>query len=452
MAAATYGRDNAGQLSSTTPSGSWPGTAQTYTYTPQQQVSTDSSSSYAYDPADNPTSLATSTQAFDPAGQLCWTGSATGGAACNSPPSGATTYTFNTNGQRTATTPASGTASTFSYNQAGELTSATTPAGSGTYTYDGTGLRVSKNVAGTTTPFTWGNLNGQNLVLHDGTTDYIYGPGGLPVEFVWPTLVRYYVHDQLGSTVAYTNDTGAVSGTVTYNTYGQATAHTGTNTPPQYAGGYLDAETGLLYLQNRYYDPVTAQFLTIDPAIALTGQPYTYVDDNPLNLVDPDGQMPDEPFNPDAGGYGGDSGADILSSISQAEQLAEEGENAGGSQVRGSGDGGSSNSTAPNIGTTSCSRDTNESALNSLGSTVRTDINDAIQRAKSGKVRFPGHDGKVYNNSDGLLPRGGSYTEWTAAGSGSKRGADRVIIDGDPADPTAIYYWDHVYPPIRIGP
>jgi guanyl-specific ribonuclease Sa len=92
------------------------------------------------------------------------------------------------------------------------------------------------------------------------------------------------------------------------------------------------------------------------------------------------------------------------------------------------------------------------SALESLSPAVRTNVDDAIQRAASGKVRFPGHDGKVYNNSDGLLPRGGSYTEWTAAQAGAKRGADRVIIDGDPANPNAIYYWDHVNPPTRIGP
>jgi guanyl-specific ribonuclease Sa len=83
---------------------------------------------------------------------------------------------------------------------------------------------------------------------------------------------------------------------------------------------------------------------------------------------------------------------------------------------------------------------------------VRANVEDAIQRAASGKVRFPGHDGKVYNNSDGLLPGGGSYTEWTAAKAGAKRGAHRVIIDGDLAKPTAIYYWDHANAPVRIGP
>lgn len=39
----------------------------------------------------------------------------------------------------------------------------------------------------------------------------------------------------------------------------------------------------------RYYDPTTATFLTTDPLEALTGTPYSYADDNPLNIEDPSG-------------------------------------------------------------------------------------------------------------------------------------------------------------------
>ena len=41
---------------------------------------------------------------------------------------------------------------------------------------------------------------------------------------------------------------------------------------------------------NRYYDPSTDQFISIDPAVAQTNQPYVYVNDNPLNATDPLGQ------------------------------------------------------------------------------------------------------------------------------------------------------------------
>jgi RHS repeat-associated protein len=274
-------------LASATPSGSWPGGTQAYSYTPLQQMKTDSTGPFAYDGANNPTGLTGTSQQFDQAGQLCWTSATPSAAACNSPPSGATGYMFNTDGQRTGTTPASGTASTYSYNQAGQLTSASTPSGSGTYTYNGDGLRTSKTVSGVVRPFTWGAVDGQNVLLTDNTTDYLYGPGGVPLEQVTGSTASFYVHDQLGSTTLLTTTTGSITGTYAYDTFGKVATHTGTSTPLGYAGGYDDGETGLLYLQNRYYDPATGEFLTIDPALATTAQPYQYAGDDPLNAIDP---------------------------------------------------------------------------------------------------------------------------------------------------------------------
>jgi len=43
---------------------------------------------------------------------------------------------------------------------------------------------------------------------------------------------------------------------------------------------------------NRYYDPTTDQFLSVDPMVDQTGQPYVFTNDNPLNSTDPLGQGP----------------------------------------------------------------------------------------------------------------------------------------------------------------
>jgi RHS repeat-associated protein len=53
------------------------------------------------------------------------------------------------------------------------------------------------------------------------------------------------------------------------------------------AGQYTDAESGLIYLRARYYDPATGQFLTRDPIESITRSAYGYVGGNPLNATDP---------------------------------------------------------------------------------------------------------------------------------------------------------------------
>jgi len=52
-----------------------------------------------------------------------------------------------------------------------------------------------------------------------------------------------------------------------------------------FAGEYQD-DSGLTYLRARFYDPVTASFLSVDPALSQTDSPYAYASGNPLQLVD----------------------------------------------------------------------------------------------------------------------------------------------------------------------
>ena len=72
-----------------------------------------------------------------------------------------------------------------------------------------------------------------------------------------------------------------------YSTYGKQTIVSGSDvTPFGFQGSYTDS-TGLIYLINRYYDPTTDQFLSVDPAVAQTDQPYAFVNDDPLTWSDP---------------------------------------------------------------------------------------------------------------------------------------------------------------------
>ena len=49
--------------------------------------------------------------------------------------------------------------------------------------------------------------------------------------------------------------------------------------------------SGLYYLRARYYDPATGQFISRDPMVSTTREPYAYVGDNPLNATDPTGLL-----------------------------------------------------------------------------------------------------------------------------------------------------------------
>jgi RHS repeat-associated protein len=131
------------------------------------------------------------------------------------------------------------------------------------------------------------------LVLNDGTNSYIYGPGYTPIEQISSGgTVTYLHHDQQGSTRLLTGSTGPVTGSTTFDAYGNKTGSTGTSTTPLgYDAQYTSTDTGLIYLRARVYDPATAQFVSRDPLLSLTRAPYAYGGDNPINVGDPSGLL-----------------------------------------------------------------------------------------------------------------------------------------------------------------
>ena len=81
--------------------------------------------------------------------------------------------------------------------------------------------------------------------------------------------VTYLVTDALGSVRGAVSSAGALTGTTSYDAWGnpQTRRRPDRYTPFGFAGGYTDP-TGLIYLINRYYDPATGQFLSVDPDVA----------------------------------------------------------------------------------------------------------------------------------------------------------------------------------------
>jgi RHS repeat-associated protein len=201
-------------------------------------------------------------------------------------------------GQRTKTTPEKGAATTYGYDQAGELTAVERAKEGGTaeikdsYADNGEGLRTSETVSGSTNYLAWDTAEVElPLILSDGADSFIYGPDGMPVEQISSGgTVTYLHHDQQGSTRLLTGSTGTVAGKCTYGAYGAPTCEGTATTPLGYDGQYTSPDTGLIYLRNRVYDPATAQFLSVDPFAALTGEPYSYAEDDPIDKADPSGR------------------------------------------------------------------------------------------------------------------------------------------------------------------
>jgi RHS repeat-associated protein len=168
-----------------------------------------------------------------------------------------------------------------------------------TYTYDVDGLRSSKTGPGGTTTYDWDKTGALPLLIAESTgtdtTRYIYGPGDIAYQQTNPDGTATYLHhDQLGSTRLLTNELGAATGSATYNPYGTLETSTGALSALGYAGQYTDAETSNQYLRARYYDPDTGQFLSRDPAVVLTGEPYAYAGGNPIVFSDPSGLFWDQ--------------------------------------------------------------------------------------------------------------------------------------------------------------
>lgn len=67
--------------------------------------------------------------------------------------------------------------------------------------------------------------------------------------------------------------------------------------PFRYRGYVYDTDTGLYYLQSRYYDPVTGRFINADVYCdTQTGNPlsanmFAYCENNPISITDKSGEF-----------------------------------------------------------------------------------------------------------------------------------------------------------------
>ena len=99
-----------------------------------------------------------------------------------------------------------------------------------------------------------------------------------------------YLTDNLDSTLALTNSSGAISTSYNYEPYGNTTQTGSASTNAlQYSGRENDG-TGLYYNRARYYSPGYGRFIGEDPIGLLGGiNNYAYADGDPIDFYDPYG-------------------------------------------------------------------------------------------------------------------------------------------------------------------
>ncbi len=158
----------------------------------------------------------------------------------------------------------------------------------------------------------------EETTLGGKTTDYVSGAGMTIARLI--DGVPTYVHsDHLGSPREFSTSAGGLAGWAHYSPFGvdyhsnlpgDQAGFTGPlprpsaviiDPPDQLFGdanllrSIKDSDTGLNYMQARYYDPIIGRFLSVDPVTFMdTGDPryfnrYAYVANDPINLTDAHG-------------------------------------------------------------------------------------------------------------------------------------------------------------------
>ena len=173
------------------------------------------------------------------------------------------------------------------------------------YTYTPDGIRSSKTVNGTKTEYL---LNGTQILAQKTGSDvmwFFYDSTGTRIGVQQGNVTAYYMYNLQGDVVGLADAaTGKIIAKYLYDAWGKcvsvenADGYTiGTANPFRYRGYYYDNDTGLYYLQSRYYDPAIGRFInadtytTTDADGILSSNMFAYCENNPVVRSDATGEI-----------------------------------------------------------------------------------------------------------------------------------------------------------------
>ena len=185
------------------------------------------------------------------------------------------------------------------YNALNQLTETLTKNYKVSFTYDAEGLRTGKTVNGEKTVYVW---DGDQVVMElskGGAVQkrYIRGNDLVYADKGENTEKTYYVTDMHGNVVQLLDESGNVTKTYEYDSFGnEVKPEKKDENPYRYCGEYYDKETEEVYLRARYYEPGVGRFITRDTYTGESDEPlslhlYTYCANDGVNVWDPSGHM-----------------------------------------------------------------------------------------------------------------------------------------------------------------
>lgn len=183
------------------------------------------------------------------------------------------------------------------YNALNQLTETLTKNYKVSFTYDAEGLRTGKTVNGEKTVYVW---DGDQVVMElskGGAVQkrYIRGNDLVYADKGENTEKTYYVTDMHGNVVQLLDESGNVTKTYEYDSFGnEVKPEKKDENPYRYCGEYYDKETEEVYLRARYYEPGVGRFITRDTYTGESDEPlslhlYTYCENDGVNAWDPSG-------------------------------------------------------------------------------------------------------------------------------------------------------------------
>jgi len=175
-----------------------------------------------------------------------------------------------------------------------------------TYAYNQEGIRIRKMVGDTETRY---YLNGSKIVAVETGSEklhFIYDQSGNLFAMKAGSELYYYLHNCQNDIIGLVDSMGTQVVSYQYNSWGKPVGMTdatadgvGSKNPFRYREYCWDEETGLYYVNSRYYDPETCRFISADDTDVLTVDQgslnhynlYLYCLNNPLNRIDSDGDF-----------------------------------------------------------------------------------------------------------------------------------------------------------------